>query len=68
MPAAVTWHGSFACRDGSAIAEQLPVTLEGFVLWSVAREKSGQYLRDLPGIRADIADREAIVRITRTPA
>lgn len=34
----------------------------------VAREESGQHLRNLPGIRADIADREAIVRITRAPA
>lgn len=34
----------------------------------VAREESGQHLYDLPTIRADIADREAIVRITRAPA
>lgn len=32
----------------------------------VAREESGQHLYDLPNIRADIADREAIVRVARS--
>ena len=31
----------------------------------VADSESGQHLYDLPTIRADIADREALVRITR---